>query len=242
MDGSIFLFQIGFCTIAKGKWWIDTSKVVNRIYFVKQGSAVVSYGKKEYTLEKDNIYVLPASEDFESVSADGFEHIFFDYYSSDVLRFDSFIKMPSSFCDLDVLFEFVYRGLKSGNIDEENGTTFLNSILSIIRRNIKLPYVNNEIINKALTIIRSDIFKVTTKDLADKLHLNECYFIQLFKKNIGISPMKYIRSLRLNEGRELLKAGKSVTYVSEHCGYNNPGAFWKAIRREFGCTPTDLKT
>lgn len=76
----------------------------------------------------------------------------------------------------------------------------------------------------------------------DKLFLTEGYFTHIFSKAIGISPMKYIRLMRLSEAETLLKKGMSVSEVSKKCGYANPTAFWKAIKREYGCTPSELKS
>ncbi|MBR3942102.1 MAG: helix-turn-helix transcriptional regulator, partial [Clostridia bacterium] len=84
-------------------------------------------------------------------------------------------------------------------------------------------------------------YDVTVKSLAKDLHISESHFIHLFTSAMHCSPMKYIRKVRLTDAESLLKAGTPVSEVAEKCGYSSSTALWKAIRKNYGCTPSELK-
>ncbi|RYY61914.1 MAG: response regulator [Chitinophagaceae bacterium] len=58
----------------------------------------------------------------------------------------------------------------------------------------------------------------------------------------GLSPNKFIRLIRLNQSKELLKvASNSIASVALDCGYNDPGYFARVFKQEFGCTPQEWR-
>ena len=75
MDNKIELYAFGKCK-TDGAWWVDSSKVVNRMYYVIDGSAIVKCGLKERLLSKGNIYILPQIGGFSPISSENFEHIY----------------------------------------------------------------------------------------------------------------------------------------------------------------------
>ena len=222
-----------------GVWWIDSSKVVNRMYYVISGSAVVKCGLKDRLLSKGNIYILPQVGGFAPISSEGFEHIYFDYYSIPPLHPDSFIEISSDVCNLDSFFLFFKDALKYCTIDI--AADFLRAILSIIDNNVGLEYISDSAVIKALELIHKNKDSITVKALANGVNLNESYFIRLFSRIVGTTPMKYIRSYRLSEGKLMLKNGYSVSQTAEKCGYMTAASFSKAMRLEYGCCPKAFK-
>ncbi|RMF30439.1 MAG: helix-turn-helix domain-containing protein [Bacteroidetes bacterium] len=70
-------------------------------------------------------------------------------------------------------------------------------------------------------------------------------YIQLYRKLKALtdrSPSQYIRWVRLNKARYLLKyTGKRVSEVANEVGFSDPGYFTRVFREEFGLTPSTLK-
>ena len=238
---SVNKFYTLYRRITNEGWQEENINFVNRIYYVNSGSAVIEYENITRTLTAGNIYIMPQSDLFQRISAENFDHTYFVYTSNYTLRADSFVELPGSFCGLDKLFEFANQLIEKNNRHNEICIPLLNTILATIEKNHELPYVKENKITRALEIIRSDIASASVSEISKKLFLTEGYFTHIFSKAIGISPMKYIRLMRLSEAETLLKKGMSVSEVSKKCGYANPTAFWKAIKREYGCTPSELK-
>ena len=224
-----------------GAWWVDGTRAVHRLYFVNSGTAVVKYAGKTRTLCAGNIYLLPRSDDFETVDAKDFDHTFFDYYSIPALRFDSFTQIDGGKSGYRDFFSFLNTAFAEKKLDKRTAKDFLCGILSVIDKNENLPYITNTLIIMALDIIHADAINETTESVAQRLNLNKSYFIQLFSRTVGTTPMKYIRSLRVQEGIKLLKDGMSVEETAEKCGFSATSGFFKAVRREYGCTPKWFK-
>ncbi|MFZ1369172.1 MAG: ATP-binding protein, partial [Ferruginibacter sp.] len=58
----------------------------------------------------------------------------------------------------------------------------------------------------------------------------------------GCSPNKFIRIIRLNKAKEMLKQpGSSIASIALDCGYSDPGYFARVFKQEFGITPQDWR-
>ena len=228
---------------AQGKWHIDYNRVVNRLYYVNSGSAVIFNGADEYMLEAGNTYIIPQCKAFQPINAFDFDHTYFDFYSSKVLNPGILIKLNKSKIDSAFFFEFINELIKKGNKNDLKAMeAFLFGFLSVIDNNCgPLPYITNPLITSAINIIYNDFSTVTTKAIAQKLNIDESYFIRLFSSIMGISPMKYIRALRISHGKELLKNGCSISDAAEKCGYSSSSSFYNAVKSELGIIPSELK-
>ena len=59
----------------------------------------------------------------------------------------------------------------------------------------------------------------------------------------GASPRTIYRRLRLNQARKLSReTSLSVREIALRCGYDDPSAFTRAFKSEFGATPRDLRS
>ncbi len=78
--------------------------------------------------------------------------------------------------------------------------------------------------------------------LAAQAGLSKFYFIRLFKNAMGVSPSRYLLTLRMDEARRLLRETKrSVVDVALDVGYANPSHFARFFRRETGLSPSDYR-
>lgn len=62
------------------------------------------------------------------------------------------------------------------------------------------------------------------------------------QRTYGASPRTIYRRLRLNQARKLSReTAMSVREIALRCGYDDPSAFTRAFKSEFGVTPRDLR-
>lgn len=59
----------------------------------------------------------------------------------------------------------------------------------------------------------------------------------------GCSPNKFIRIIRLNKAKDMLKqTTASIASIALDCGYNDPGYFARVFKQEYGITPQDWRS
>lgn len=84
--------------------------------------------------------------------------------------------------------------------------------------------------------------EVDLKRCAELFHLSLSRFAHLFTKKVGISPYKFVLSLRMDEAKELLLySSMSVGEVSENVGFSDPSYFSRMFRKYTGSSPSDYR-
>lgn len=100
---------------------------------------------------------------------------------------------------------------------------------------------NGEIqrIAKAIEYIHQNLDKqILIEDLANIVHMRHTSFFTNFKKVMHMTPLKYIKSLRLIEAQKLIMEGKSVSEACYLVGYNSTAQFSREYKRYFGYVPS----
>jgi AraC-like DNA-binding protein len=83
---------------------------------------------------------------------------------------------------------------------------------------------------------------IGVEDMARVARMSRYHFSRQFERARGISPGRYLATLRLDEARRLLTGGgRTVKEVAERCGYGDANYFCKVFRRNFGVSPGTLK-
>ncbi len=236
MENSVYYFYSSRSTV-NGKWKTPKQYIFNRLYYVNSGTAVIYNGKCEHRLIEGHIYLFPQCNDFEPISAENFDHTYFDFTSKTIYRPDMFTEINSSENNFDDLFKFINTLITQ----EKNSAALhklLEGILDYINRRYEIPILKNNIVISAINYIHDNSSSVTTEELAKKLNINKSHFIRTFKKYIGLTPMKFIQSYRLAEGMNFINMGKSVAEAAQLCGYESPSAFCVAFKKQYGTVPS----
>lgn len=80
------------------------------------------------------------------------------------------------------------------------------------------------------------------QELSDCLHLDSNYFSRLFRREMGISPVKYIRRIRFEKACHLLKyTTLSVSRIAQETGFPDTLYFSRAFKQSCGCSPSDYR-
>ena len=75
-------------------------------------------------------------------------------------------------------------------------------------------------------------------DMARVAKMSRFHFSRRFEKVRGISPSRYLASLRLEEAMRLIASSQcTVKKVAEQCGFGDPNYFCKVFRKSFGVSP-----
>lgn len=68
-------------------------------------------------------------------------------------------------------------------------------------------------------------------DLATRAHLSAAQFTERCRQELGLSPMAWLRALRLDRARQLRAQGLPVAEAARRSGYRSPSALTAALRR-----------
>ena len=75
--------------------------------------------------------------------------------------------------------------------------------------------------------------------LAQEMNVSESHLIAAFKKEVGVTPNRYLNTVRMKQAALLLIHGSmTVSGVSEAVGIMDSNYFVKLFRKEFGETPS----
>jgi transcriptional regulator GlxA family with amidase domain len=79
--------------------------------------------------------------------------------------------------------------------------------------------------------------------LAALTGLSERSLGRRFRQATGLSPMQFLRDLRLREARALLQySDLDIAEIGEHCGFTSPSRFSQSFRSGTGLSPREYRT
>lgn len=95
------------------------------------------------------------------------------------------------------------------------------------------------LIRKALKLINENLMTIDNiGQIAQELFVSESYLYRLFRKELLITPQKYITEKRLLMAQRLLRSGKNATQVSSECGFSDYSVFYRSYQKYFGYKPS----
>ena len=79
-------------------------------------------------------------------------------------------------------------------------------------------------------------------EMADTIGLSRDYFSRLFKSLTGLSPMEYLKNVRLAKAAELLQDPQiTISQVAEKVGIDDPSYFTRQFRQALGISPSQYQ-
>ncbi len=116
-----------------------------------------------------------------------------------------------------------------------------NGFSQLLKKRIENP--ETKFIKKAINIILKDITDNSfgSAQLAHKLNLSESQVYRKLKAISGKSTSVFIRSVRLQNGKELIQTTDStISEIAYAVGFNDPAWFSRAFKEEFGFSPSAM--
>jgi len=98
-------------------------------------------------------------------------------------------------------------------------------------------------IQNAIDFIEENLKEgIGISEISSKANFSEFHFQRIFQAVLGYSVQGYIRSRRLSEAAELLKAtSNSILNIALEYQYNSQEAFTRAFKKQFGLTPASFR-
>lgn len=128
-------------------------------------------------------------------------------------------------------------------------TTFLADIVDCV--SVNAPMVGQERkptslsvpVEKTLLLFSENMahdWSIT--DLSSSFGLTTPYYIRLFKREMGESPLSYLSGLRARRAAQLLlHSESSINCIGLDVGWDEPGYFSRRFRHHFGVSPREYR-
>ncbi len=102
---------------------------------------------------------------------------------------------------------------------------------------------DNDVIQYALTYIRSHLETVSLESLSDYLGLSPVYISRLFKEKTGSSFSDFYQQERFNKATEMLRNPDiTIVQIASALGYTNSTNFSRAFKSSCGESPTEYRS
>jgi AraC-like DNA-binding protein len=103
-----------------------------------------------------------------------------------------------------------------------------------------VAYEGSDLVHRARSFIEANLFAAESlAALARHCATSESTLLREFKREVGVTPIAYLRDRRLDESLILLQSGRfAVGEVATRVGYASLAAFTAAFGRKFGQPPS----
>ena len=84
---------------------------------------------------------------------------------------------------------------------------------------------------------------LSVPDLAHAFAMSESTLLRQMKRLTGLSPLKYLQQIRMEQAYELLlhRPSMSIAQVASSVGYQEGRSFTRRFKAEFGVLPTEVR-
>lgn len=224
------------------------------IGFVEQGQRVLSCKNKEYVIEKGSIVLFNPGDNHACVQNDGGTFDYRGFHISKEIMLElveevSGIRKFSGFsenviyneevsCYLRDLHEMIEKGEK--NFRKEETLLFL---ISLLLQNYGEPFEHcipdcRSEIEKACEYMEQHYMEhIYLDQICRYSGLSKSTLLRAFTKSKGITPYRYLETIRINEAKKLLAAGIPPLDTAIRTGFSDQSHFTNYFNRFIGITP-----
>jgi len=230
-------------TVVDDKWFVEEPLPTGfcRIYYIHSGDVTYQSENQKLRLLPGYAYVMPSVTPYSlhrNVEVE-FSCTYLHLDPSPYFVSETFRLAPSE----DPLFyhylESIRAAIAQGNTEMLHKLADL--FMTFCEGQPGVRRVSPEF-EAVLTFIASHLHeKISLRTLGEQMGYNPNYFIDLFRKETGVSPHQYIIRRRLQKAILLLRENRSVTEVAEAVGFSDANSLARAFKAQFGVSPSRFR-
>ena len=243
-------------TVIKDHWGGNRQKDgFCRLYYPVKGSGRIQLDGKDVELNSGNFYLIPSDTPFRLYPSEGMGHYWIHFLANLESGMNLFSVIGLKECRLEHISEYK-RGLfsKLMKVYKQKGLDNEILLISTLMEIIYTFFRENNIIQKVETMeylrfekvirfVRENYMNpISSKDLAEVVNLHPGYFSGLFTSSFGITPVKYINKVRIEQAQLLLIATElRVNKVAQKTGFSNEYYFSETFKQYTGQAPSNYR-
>ncbi|MDN8589204.1 AraC family transcriptional regulator [Paenibacillus sp. 11B] len=237
---------------------LDYTPDYSKFYFICEGEGWLKIGNQEYYPTPGQLFLMPEGirQSYSAISDRPFLK-YWCHFSAKVggLNLFQILRLPH-FCApadprlVQETFNSILTYARSGEVYAHMmAKSKLMELLSYYVMNLDLnqiSYVNAPVMEKMsaiLAYIESNVEQnITVQDLAQIAYMHPNYFIRFFKQQLGVPPIHYITSRKIDKAKELLTStSNTVTAIAEYLGFSDLYYFSRQFKKHTGLNPTEYR-
>ena len=150
-----------------------------------------------------------------------------------------------------ILQQMLQEQESAGSHAEEMLLSLLTQLLILLQRqeetptpvsaNLPMAGSENQIIQRAQQYIAAHVReKLSVPGIAKGIVVSASYLTALFQKHLQISPGEYIRRIKLQESKQMIREGNlNMTQIAAMLQYSTIHHFSRQFKEKFGITPSE---
>jgi DNA-binding response OmpR family regulator len=142
--------------------------------------------------------------------------------------------------DMNLLHQRISNIIQNRKIVREKALRIIDEDES---ESIYLNELDDQFVKKAVSVVHAnmDNDQFNKEAFASEMNVSSSLLYKKIKALTDLSPIDFIKSIRLNHALKLIQSGKyTITEVSEMCGFSSVKYFSAAFKAHFGKSPSKL--
>lgn len=200
-------------------------------------------GDLHFTSSQGHITFMPAGTSYTTEVCEDGEMLLVHFHTAEPLTEQKPFSADMSGDKINALFDELFTEFKSGKERDYHCMSLFYGMLAEIQRYLQYP--QKKLIPKRMRLAKNFIDKNYNEQIlvcvmADLAGISEVHFRNEFKRCYGATPLEYIKSVRINNAKQLLRSGyHSVSEVATMCGFDSISYFSYEFKRYTGKTPKE---
>lgn len=223
-------------------WYYNPANLVNRIYYICGGSA---FYRNEVLLKPGYLYIFRASPYFQVKQSpnDPVDHVYFDFITYRRLIKEEYIEINvEEYPKLKALLNIIKEDFKKPPYPSPIAKPFMDIIIYYLQDYLFSDVMYSHITSSVLKYIHTQAFTdLSVTHIATSLNMNVNHIIRCFKKELGITPHKYIATLKAELAISYVRQGISSVEIAEKLGFNSVSALSSFFKKETDKNLSDFK-
>lgn len=216
-----------------------------RFYWNETPGAFLRFKGREIELSPDIFVLIPPYTDFSTYCTQKFSHLYLHFTAGEpfnmvkrrILTFDA---MKTLRADIKVIKEQLLR-LKESQQKESMliYSLIFDALLKIKDNDFSEKASLDTRIKLATDLMHEHFSEVfTNQDICEKIHMSQTNFIRLFRQELGISPQKYLKLIKIEKATYMLcYTCRRIEEIAEMTGFTDRYHFSRAFKQERGTSP-----